>query len=57
MFLSWFELTGPSDQKPLTCDLVDVCVIGCRTEGEVDHGIETLWGKKSDDVLQKKKTK
>lgn len=42
MFLPWFELISPGDQKTLLCNLVDVCMIGCRTEGEVDHGIETL---------------
>ena len=46
MFLLWFELIGLGDQKTLMCDLVDVCVIGCRAEGEVDHGIETLVEKK-----------
>ncbi len=42
MFLFWFESISPGNQKPILCDLVDVCVVGCRTEGEVDHGIETL---------------
>ena len=42
VFLFWFELIGPGNQKPLLCDLVDVCVIGFGAEGEVDHGIESL---------------
>lgn len=42
LFLFWFELIGPGDQKTLVCDLEDVFVIGCRTDGEVDLGIETL---------------
>lgn len=42
MFLLRFELIGFGDQKTLLCELVDVCVIGCRTEGEVDHWVETL---------------
>lgn len=42
VFLFWFEVIGHGNQKPLLCDLVDVCVIGCGAEGYVDHGIETL---------------
>lgn len=45
MDLFWSELIGPGNQKTLLCDLVDFCVIGCRTEGEVDHGIEALFKK------------
>lgn len=42
MFLFWFNLIGSGDHKPFPCDMVDVCVIGRGTEGEVDHGVETL---------------
>lgn len=42
MFLLWFELVGPGDQKTVMCDLVDVRVIRCRSEGEVNFWIEIL---------------
>lgn len=42
IFLFWFEFAGLGYQETLLCDLIDVCVIGCGIEGEVDHGIETL---------------
>lgn len=42
MFLFWSDSAVPGDQEPLLRDLIDVRVIGCWTEGEADHGIETL---------------
>ncbi|TNN39980.1 hypothetical protein EYF80_049856 [Liparis tanakae] len=37
------ELIGPGDQKPLLCELVDFCVIGCRTEGLVQMCLVSSW--------------
>lgn len=42
VFLFWFELIGSGNQKALLRELVDVCVIGCTVEGEVDQGVVAL---------------